>query len=416
MSEIKKIGSFSFVDTAAGQYAINMDWSQSMSQFFNAGSQDWDGDPVSVAGVRVVPWGPDNNMPNAIRDLLEKNNLGPGILDRKVGLLYGQGPMLYRVKIENNERIQEWMEDAEIQEWLDSWDYKGYIRDNLVEYTHMNGHFTKYYMGKGVRIGRPWVQRLESLHSEESRLVWPENDSRRLEDVTEYLTGDFDSFKSRTFRKYPAFDKWNPTRYETAIKYHCMRSFGRSMYAISCFYGSVPWLENANNLPEIIKHLNENMIAAAYVVHSPQEYWNQKHELIMAMHEDWDETKIQKEMERLTLTMKHAATYRQLRPMYGQYRQSRDKEKFLRGHESEIILFKTAARKLKRLGAVPLPAVQRLRAEMDVLRARRTALQSEYRKAQREEREYDTLRQNVEALLEKPREAEPQRQRNNELE
>lgn len=90
----------------------------------------------------------------------------------------------------------------------------------------------------------------------------------------------------------------------------------------------------------------------------------------------------EREMERLTLTMKHAATYRQLHPMYGQYRQSRDKEKFLRGHESEIILFKTAARKLKRLGAVPLPAVQRLRAEIDKLTVRRTALQSEYRKAQ----------------------------------
>ena len=81
-------------------------------------------------------------MPNAIRDLLEKNNLGPGILDRKTGLLYGQGPMLYRVRIENNERIQEWLEDDEIQQWLDSWDYKEYIRNNLVEYTHMNGHFT----------------------------------------------------------------------------------------------------------------------------------------------------------------------------------------------------------------------------------------------------------------------------------
>ncbi len=108
MSDIKKkIGNFSFVDTAAGQYAINMNWSQSMSQFFDAGTQDWDGEPVTVAGVRVVPWGPDNNMPNAIRDLLEKNNLGPGILDRKTGLLYGQGPMLYRVRIENNERIQD---------------------------------------------------------------------------------------------------------------------------------------------------------------------------------------------------------------------------------------------------------------------------------------------------------------------
>ena len=33
----------------------------------------------------------------------------------------------------------------------------------------------------------------------------------------------------------------------------------------------------------------------------------------------------EKEMERLTLTMKHAATYRQLHPLYEEYRQSRDK-------------------------------------------------------------------------------------------
>ena len=84
--------------------------------------------------------------------------------------------------------------------------------------------------------------------------------------------------------------------------------------------------------------------------------------------------------------------------------------------DGEIILFEAAARELKRLDAVPLPATQRLRAEMDELTARKAALQSEYRKAQREEREYDTLRQNVEALLEKPRETEPQRQRSNELE
>lgn len=299
MSEIKKIGSFGFVDTAAGQYAINMNWSQQMSQFFNGHTENWDGDPVSVAGERVVSWGTDNNLPNAIRNLLEKNNLGPGILDRKTGLLYGQGPMLYRVKIENNERIQEWLEDEEIQEWLDSWDYKGYIRDALVEYTHMNGQFTKYYMGKGVRIGRAWVQRLECLHSGECRIVWPETGDRRLEDVRAYLTGDFDGYRSRTFRRYPAFDKWYPTKHETAVRYHCLRSFGRNMYAISCFYGSIPWLENANNLPEIIRHLNENMIAAAYVVHAPNEYWNQKRELIQVMHEEWTEEQIQKEMEKL---------------------------------------------------------------------------------------------------------------------
>ena len=296
---MEKIGKFSFVDTAAGQYAIAMDWSASMSQLFDLSGRNWDDDPVSVAGERVVPWGKDNNLPRAIRDLLERNNLGPGILDRKTGLLYGQGPALYRMAIENNERVQQWVDDPDIQAWLDTWDYRAFVRAALVEFTHLNGVFVKYRMGRGVRIGRPWVASLECLHSADCRLVWPENDSRRLEDVTHILTGNFDTFRSRTYEKYPVFDKWNPTRSEAAIRYHSMRSFGRNMYALSCFFGSVPWLENANDLPRIIHHLNENMIAAAYVVHSPQAYWDQKKALIEELHPDYTEEQLQKEMEKL---------------------------------------------------------------------------------------------------------------------
>ena len=121
-------------------------------------------------------------------------------------------------------------------------------------------------------------------------------------------------------------------------------------------------------------------------------------------------------IERLTLTAKYAATYRQLRPVYDQYRQSRDKEKFLRGHESEIILFEAAARELKRLDAVPVPATKRLHAELDELNARRNALRAEHKKAQQEEKVYDTLRKNVEDLLDKDRPTEPEKQQKNELE
>lgn len=60
----------------------------------------------------------------------------------------------------------------------------------------------------------------------------------------------------------------------------------------------------------------------------------------------------------LSLVMKYAAVYRQLKPVYDEYKKSMDKEKFLRGHESEIILFEAAARELKRLGAVPVPATE----------------------------------------------------------
>ena len=44
-----------------------------LSSFFNGSSSNWDGDPVTIAGVRVVPWGIDNNLPKTVRDILEKN-------------------------------------------------------------------------------------------------------------------------------------------------------------------------------------------------------------------------------------------------------------------------------------------------------------------------------------------------------
>jgi hypothetical protein len=299
MAETKqKIGGTHFVEVGTSTYAIRMGIPERMNEFLNFSSTAWDSDPVTVAGVRVIPWGIDNNLPTKIRNLLEKNNLGPGILDRKTGLLYGQGPMLYQIGITDNERVQKWVQDNEIQDWLDSWDYKRFIRDAFVEYTHAKGLFAKYYTSKSVRIGKARIARLECLPASDCRLVW--NEERQLDGVKQILVGDFTgSYSHRDFRLYPVFDKWNPTAAETAIKYHNMRSFGRNMYAISSFYGSIPWLENANNLPEIIRYLNENMIAAAYMVHQPAAYWKQKEEQIRMMYPDYTDLQYSKEIEKL---------------------------------------------------------------------------------------------------------------------
>lgn len=118
----------------------------------------------------------------------------------------------------------------------------------------------------------------------------------------------------------------------------------------------------------------------------------------------------------LALLGKQIDTYRKLKPVYDRYKASKDKEKFLRGFESEIILFEAAAKEIKKAGLTKLPSSEKLKAELDGLSARKTALQTELRKIRREEKEYDTLRQNVDALLERPKEQEQQRQRSNDLE
>ena len=113
---------------------------------------------------------------------------------------------------------------------------------------------------------------------------------------------------------------------------------------------------------------------------------------------------------------KQIDTYRKLKPVYDRYKVSKDKEKFLRGFESEIVLFEAAAREIKKAGLTRLPSSDKLKAELDGLSTHKAALQTELRKIQREEKEYDTLRQNVDALLERPKEQEQQRQRSNDLE
>jgi hypothetical protein len=298
---IDRVGRFSMVDTAVGTYAVAMSGrtdEQWMSTFFNMGRRSWDKDPQSVGGVNVVPWGPDDQMPRMVRDLLEKNNIGPGILARKLGLIYGQGVQLYRTQVTGNEVQREWVQDTEVQAWLNTWNYQQYVREALTEYLHMGGHFTKYQCGKAVRIGRAWIHSLSCLPSADCRLVWPDlKQTPTLDDVREVLVGDMERW--RQLQLFPVFDKWHPTRSEAAVGYHSLRSFGRNLYAISSFHGSIPWMQDANDIAEIVRALNDNIIAAAYIVHEPQAYWQEKRMAIEMDHPEWTDAQVAKKLDEL---------------------------------------------------------------------------------------------------------------------
>ncbi|MDL2235437.1 endonuclease, partial [Christensenellaceae bacterium OttesenSCG-928-L17] len=108
----------------------------------------------------------------------------------------------------------------------------------------------------------------------------------------------------------------------------------------------------------------------------------------------------------LAVLMKHAATYRELKPVYDAYRKSSDKEKFLRGHESDIILFEASARALKEMKIDKLPSAEKMTAEHEALVTDKEKLYAEYKAARQEAREYSTIKQNVDSLLSVPKEQE----------
>ena len=102
----------------------------------------------------------------------------------------------------------------------------------------------------------------------------------------------------------------------------------------------------------------------------------------------------------LALLIKHTATYKELKPLYSEYKQSRDKEKYLRGREREIILFEASARALKAAGVGDkLPDLAKLREEYSRLSEEKDRLYAEYGSLKKCMREYDAVKQNIDSIL-----------------
>lgn len=165
-----------------------------------------------------------------------------------------------------------------------------------------------------------------------------------------------------------------------------------------------------NNLKQAAKTMNfltEHGIACYEELEKRLETLTARRETALA-----DIRETEERMTDLSMLMKHATTYWKLKPVYDSYRNSPDKEKFLRGHEGDIILFEAAARQLKERNLKKIPAFQSMKAEYDALAAKKEALYPEYRKARAEAKEYEVIRQNVDALLSIPK--EPDRDRSQE--
>ena len=91
-------------------HSLGMYMGMTETMGFGRLSKEWESEPEVVCGKEVVPYGVNNNLPVEVRDMMDENNLAPGILEREKGLLYGQGLELYVKKYENGEVTREWVD------------------------------------------------------------------------------------------------------------------------------------------------------------------------------------------------------------------------------------------------------------------------------------------------------------------
>ena len=149
-------------------------------------SYNWESVPQYVGDYRIVPYGLNNLLPSELRSTVDDNNLAPGIIERQLGLLFGQGVFLYQLAFDNGEIKHLWQQDADIEAWLSDWDFMSYIKGITTDYLYLKGFFNAIYLTRGHRIGATArISHLEHIPAKNARLEW--TDSRRIADVKHIL-------------------------------------------------------------------------------------------------------------------------------------------------------------------------------------------------------------------------------------
>ena len=303
MSDIKKISEHSYaahsedgrVYTLTNRVGSGVD-----SFFLSMASQNWEQYWQQVGGYRIVPYGPDNLLPSHLRNIVAENNLVPGILERQIGLLFGQGVYLNRLVFRDGEISHEWTDDQEIMSWLESWDYISYIKGCITDYLHLKGFFDAKYLTRGHRIGRePRIAYLEHIPAKNARLEWTE--SRKLKDVRHIIVGDFENYCVNTgARAYPVYDRRNPGKYAASASYNSTYSFSRDFYSVPQFWGALRWIVRGSEIPLIFKYVTDNGLNLAYHIHSTSAYWDFRREALRNAHPEWTEADVEKEIGQIT--------------------------------------------------------------------------------------------------------------------
>lgn len=224
----------------------------------------------------VFPYGEGNNLPLIIRNIVYSNSIAPGIISRKTGLNWGKGPKLYEEKFDKDGVLwRQYQEDAEIQAWLDTWDYEKYLLKCATDFSHIESFYSKIILKKGYRLGEaPKVHSLEHIVPSKPMVVG------KKKTPTHILMQDQDN--ENIFYEFPLFDKFNPQKSGVSVLYSNLYTFCSDFFSIPHILGSIPWIIQSTNVPKFLAALTKNSINIKYHVTSPSEYWKAQEEKIEA--------------------------------------------------------------------------------------------------------------------------------------
>lgn len=278
---IRRSGNFGFVDNGNGEiYTFSIGakasgWTPTTFLLRGGSNSSFGYKYMNVNGTPIIPFGSDNNLPGTTCRLLENFYAGEGIMAKKAGLQWGEGPRLYRDAVDsNNVFYRAWTVDEKISSQLKATDYLTQMHRCLIDLVHMEGFWVKFIRTRGSRIGSGRIARVEHVPVGKVRFVYP--GEYKLPDKV--MVADWPAATPETSSVYPLFNPADPLKYPVSLAYFNIYSYNHDHYSVPRFIGAFAWLELAGTLAPLLATYNANASAISKHIESPQAYWDRQEE------------------------------------------------------------------------------------------------------------------------------------------
>lgn len=247
----------------------------------------------------IIPYGQRNDIPQMLRDTVYSNPNIPGVFEKKQGLLWGQGPQLYKEVFAEGKhgkkvRVRDWQEDKKITQWLESWEYLDYLLAVITDFNFVQGSPTKFVRQMGSRIGKFQFHSLEHIDMNEFRLARKPGSPNATHGI---VTENWFNHSTLDYRIYPLFNSSDPFAAPNQIMYSRSKTFATKFYAIPTIFGALEWIRRSTAIPLILRALSKNSINAKYHITSPAKFWDDERKKLESKAEeenrDYNEAELQ---------------------------------------------------------------------------------------------------------------------------
>jgi hypothetical protein len=248
---------------------------------------------LNLKGYNIATRGANNLEVEEIESDFKKNRLMPRLINKKVNMLYGNGPAVYHRTIIDGKMRKEWIDCPTIMDWLESWqdagletNYKDCARAIIKNFYYFSDFFVKWRMSLGsVVSSKKYVLGLETMENKNCRLATDRKDvSNELisyADLRFIATGKFGYASLSTFKFYPrlSFKELSKIKY-AAISHHREKTIGNFYGCNESHEGTKGYIKGANQTSRYINSFLGNSLAAKVHIIIPNAWLTAKRKQI----------------------------------------------------------------------------------------------------------------------------------------